>query len=245
LRSHLPNPYQQVGRNLHLHPQVMVGGVFADEIAGWQGIPQSVVVDEFLDLDRSVEGGYLLSGFFAHPMTVAALLPGFGGAYHQLLGSYAHLGMAAVTLHDRSAGHVELDAAGQVTITYHLGDDDRADILDGMRRLADVYFASGAQRVVLPYNEPVELTRRGDYRPIDEIPFRVNDPLLFSYHPQGTLRMGIDARHSVVNGWGEAHAVGRLFVADASIFPTSTAVPPQLSIMAFAARTARHIVEKS
>jgi choline dehydrogenase-like flavoprotein len=117
--------------------------------------------------------------------------------------------------------------------------------MDGMRRLADIYFASGAQRVVLPYNELVELTRRGDYRPLDEHPFRANDPLLLSYHPQGTLRMGTDPKRSVINGDGQAHEVHGLFVADASVFPTSTAVPPQLSVMAFALRTARHIAARS
>jgi len=242
LRSQLPNPYQQVGRNLHLHPQVVVGAVFGEEIAGWRGIPQSVIVDEFLDLERSVQGGYLLMPFFAHPITAASLLPGFGAHYHQLMGDYARLALATVVLHDRTAGDVELDSSGRVSISYHLGDEDRSDLLDGMRRLADIYFASGAQRVILPFNELIELTHRGDYRGLAEHPFRANDPLLLSYHPQGTLRMGADKKRAVVNGWGEAHEVKRLFVADASIFPTSTAVPPQLSVMAFASRTARYIL---
>ncbi len=241
LRSQLPNTYRQVGRNLHLHPEVVVGAVFNDEVAGWRGIPQSVIIDEFLDLERSVEGGYLLLPFFAPPISVAALLPGFGADYRRLMGDYSRLALAVVMLHDRTAGRVELDSSGRTSIAYHLNDEDRSDVIDGVRRLADVYFASGAQRVILPYNEAVELTRRGDYRAIDEHPFRANDPLLLSYHPQGTLRMGADPKRSVVDGNGEAHEVRRLFVADASIFPTSTAVPPQLSVMAFASRTAQYI----
>ena len=245
LRSQLPNTSQQVGRNLHLHPEVVVGGVFEEEIAGWRGIPQSVIVDEFRDLERSIAGGYLLMAFFAHPETTASLLSGFGADHRRTLGEYDRLGLAVVMLHDRTAGRVELDSTGRVTISYHLNDEDRSDLLSGMRRLADIYFASGAQRVILPYNELVELTRRGDYRAIDEHPFRANDPLLLSYHPQGTLRMGGDPKKSVINGYGEAHEVKRLFVADASIFPTSIAVPPQLSVMTFALRTAQHIAEES
>ena len=243
LRSQLPNPYQQVGRNLHLHPQVAVGAVFDEDIDGWHGIPQAVVIDEFLNLDRHIEGGYLLLPFFAHPVTAAALLPGFGADYHRLMEAYPRLALAVVMVHDRTAGRVELDSTGQVTLSYHLNDEDRSDLLDGMRRLTDVMFAAGARRVILPYNEIVELAGRGDYKPIDEHPFRANDPLLLSYHPHGTLRMGMDPRRSVINGWCEAHAVKRLFVADASIFPTSIAVPPQLSVMAFALRAAQHIAE--
>jgi len=244
LRSQLPNPYQQVGRNLHLHPQVAVGAVFDEDIGGWHGIPQSVIVDEFLNLDRRIEGGYLLLPFFAHPVTTASLLPGFGADYHRLMETYPRLALAVVMLHDRTAGRIELDSAGRVTLSYHLNDEDRSDLLDGMRRLADIQFASGARRVILPYNEIVELTQRGDYKPIDEHPFRANDPLLLSYHPQGTLRMGADPKRSVIDSRCEAHAVKRLFVADASIFPTSIAVPPQLSVMAFALRTAQHIAER-
>lgn len=245
LRSQLPNPYQQVGRNLHLHPMVAVGALFADEIAGWKGIPQSVIVDEFLPLDRSIEGGYLLLPFFAHPAAAASLLPGFGADYARLMDGYSRLALAVVMVHDRTVGRVELDSSGRTIVSYHLNDEDRSDLMDGMRRLADIQFASGAERIILPFNESVELMHRGDYRGIEEHPFRANDPLLLSYHPQGTMRMGADPKRSVVNSYGEAHAVKRLFVADASIFPTSVAVPPQLSVMAFALRTAQHIAEGS
>jgi choline dehydrogenase-like flavoprotein len=243
LRSQLPNTHKQVGRNLHLHPELVVGAVYDDAVAGWQGMPQSVIVDEFLNLDRSIEGGHLLLPFFAHPVVVASLLPGFGTDSRRLMDTYPHLALSVVMLHDRTAGRVELDSSGRVSITYQLVDEDRSDLMDGMRRLADVHFASGATRVILPYNELVELTHRGDYRGIDERPFRANDPLLLSYHPQGTLRMGSNPRRSVVASTGEAHEVKRLFAADASIFPTSIAVPPQLSVMAFALRTAQYIAE--
>src|SRR5262249_48413977 len=117
--------------------------------------------------------------------------------------------------------------------------------MDGMRRLTDIHFAGGATRGVLPYNELVELTRRGDYKPIDTHTFRANDPLLLSYHPQGTLRMGADPKRSLIEHHCQAHEVQRLFVADASIFPTAIAVPPQLSVMAFALRTAEYVAQSA
>jgi len=55
--------------------------------------------------------------------------------------------------------------------------------------------------------------------------------------------MGGDRRKSVVDPQGEAHAVRGLFVADASVFPTSVAVPAQVTVMALATRTAQHIVD--
>jgi choline dehydrogenase-like flavoprotein len=58
------------------------------------------------------------------------------------------------------------------------------------------------------------------------------------------LRIGGDARRAVVDPGGESLAVRRLFVADASLFPTSSAFPPQLTVMALAKRTAETVVER-
>jgi choline dehydrogenase-like flavoprotein len=60
-------------------------------------------------------------------------------------------------------------------------------------------------------------------------------------HLMGTCRMGRDARASVVNGDGRAHDVPNLFICDGSVFPTSGAVNPSLTIEAIAARTADRI----
>ncbi|GAG29593.1 unnamed protein product, partial [marine sediment metagenome] len=57
-----------------------------------------------------------------------------------------------------------------------------------------------------------------------------------------TCRMGRDPASSVVGPWGEAHGVRGLYIADASIFPSCLGVNPQISIMAFATRTAFHIL---
>jgi choline dehydrogenase-like flavoprotein len=60
-------------------------------------------------------------------------------------------------------------------------------------------------------------------------------------HQCGTLRMGTDARTSVVDRDCKSHDVDNLYVADASVFPSSAAVNPALTIMANALRVADHI----
>ena len=62
-------------------------------------------------------------------------------------------------------------------------------------------------------------------------------------HLLGTCRMGHDPKASVVNRDCRAHDVPNLFVCDGSVFPTSTAVNPSLTIEAIAARTADRITE--
>ncbi len=55
--------------------------------------------------------------------------------------------------------------------------------------------------------------------------------------------MGGDASNSVVNADCRSHDVANLFVCDGSVFPTSAAVNPSLTIEALAARTAARIAE--
>jgi choline dehydrogenase-like flavoprotein len=57
-------------------------------------------------------------------------------------------------------------------------------------------------------------------------------------HQCGTLRMGTDPKTSIVDPTCKAHDLDNLYVADASVFPSSAAVNPALTIMANALRVA-------
>jgi choline dehydrogenase-like flavoprotein len=242
-RSRLPDPADQVGRNLKLHPHVVVSALYPEPVTAWRGIPQGYVVDEFLALGEHDAGrGYLLVPTFAHPVTAASMLPGYGPQHRELMTLYPRLGAIGIFLHDHTRGRLELGGGGPPTVSYRLGSTDEEQLLDAMVKASEISFAAGAERVFLPYNDLVAIGRRGAYQAIHERGVRANDPLFLSYEPHGTLRMAGDPRQGVVDAVGEAHAVRHLFVCDASIFPTSIAVPPQLAVMAFAVRTARHIL---
>ena len=61
-------------------------------------------------------------------------------------------------------------------------------------------------------------------------------------HVFGTCRMGLDPEQSVVDPYGRSHRWQNLFVADASVFPSSGGgEAPSLTIEALGIRTARHL----
>ena len=60
-------------------------------------------------------------------------------------------------------------------------------------------------------------------------------------HPCGTLAMAGDPARGVVDSAGRAHGVENLWIADASVFPTSMGVNPSLTIAALALRVADQI----
>jgi choline dehydrogenase-like flavoprotein len=70
---------------------------------------------------------------------------------------------------------------------------------------------------------------------------RVPMPLEVMNHQCGTCRMGTDTAASVVDASGRTHEVGNLYLADASVFPSSAATNPTLTIAANALRVAGHL----
>jgi len=57
----------------------------------------------------------------------------------------------------------------------------------------------------------------------------------------GTVKMGKDSQNSIVNSFGQSHAIENLFVVDSSIFVTSGAVNPVASAQALTLRCCEYI----
>ena len=242
LKSRLPNLNQRVGKNLRLHPAVFVGGIFNETINGHLGIPQSYYIDQFLDLERAHSSGYLLMPAFGSQMIVAASLPGFGADHRELMERYGHIAALLVLLHDRTTGRVSVNYKGAPNIAYRLRRSDKKVLVEGAINAARLLFAAGATEILMPYTQHFPIKTDADLEIIRQRGIVPNDIMMASSHPQGTLRMGENPNRTVVNFSGESHAVKGLFVADASLFPTSVGVPPTLTIAALAEHIAHQII---
>ncbi len=69
-------------------------------------------------------------------------------------------------------------------------------------------------------------------------------PLAGVAHQNGTIRFGRDPKASVLDPNCKAHDVDNLYVVDGSVFPSSGAVNPALTIIANALRVADHLKER-
>lgn len=242
LRSSARNEAGQVGKHLHLHPSVLLAGFYDEDIYGYLGIPQSYYVDEFIDLERNPDSGYIIMPIFGFPVATAAQLPGFGRAHAKWMQSYHRMVGILVLLHDQSEGEVRLGRDGRPRIRYHLRPDEQALMAEGMRHCAEILFASGAKQVLVPYHrDPLLLEPGDDLTVIDRRGCRPGEIPLASTHPQGTCRMGEDRTRSVVNSWGQCHELTNLFLCDMSVFPSSLGAPPQITTAALADHTARYL----
>jgi choline dehydrogenase-like flavoprotein len=233
-----------VGADLHLHPSVMAAGFFDDELHAYRGIPQSYYIDQFIDLERSPHRGYVLMPIAGFPVLTATQMTGFGRDHFAQMRDFSRMAGLLVLLHDRSAGRVRPGSSlSRPSIDYTLTADDAEQLAEGLVHCAEVLFAGGARRVVIPFQpEALVLERGDDLTEITRRGVRQGAISIASTHPQSTCRMGADASQGVVDAYGEVFGVSGLYVADMSVFPTSLGAPPQITTAALADRTAHHIL---
>jgi choline dehydrogenase-like flavoprotein len=117
-----------------------------------------------------------------------------------------------------------------------------AYLWEGVRRaylaMAEIQFAAGAQ-TVMPAHENAKgcATLKDAREAIDALPMRALAARIVSAHVMGGCAMGSDERTGVVDEDGRHYQLRNLSIHDGSIFPTSIAANPQLSIYALAARS--------
>jgi choline dehydrogenase-like flavoprotein len=241
-RSDLPDPYGQLGRGLRLHPGGVVAGRFDRAIDAAQGIPQSYECTELLSFEPGSDKRVWIVPAFAHPIGTAAALPGFGGAHMAAMRDYNHLAVLTAMVHDETSGRVMVTREGRPVLQYAMSESDRGQLAKGLIACARLLFAAGAKEVTIPAVFPVRVTGEAELHDLDSRLAGPHAVPLTAAHPMGTMRMGDDARVSVVSSRGEHHQVRGLFVVDGSLFPTSIGVPPQISIYAFALHLAPHCI---
>ena len=105
------------GRHLHVQPACWVGGLFGDEVRGWDGVMQSWHVDEWRPRGLFLEATFTPLPFGAH------WLPGVGDEFKSRVEAIGRLAVIGVHLADRSEGRVRL-RGGLARMGYRLTSAD-------------------------------------------------------------------------------------------------------------------------
>ena len=226
-----------VGRNLHIHPACWVGARYAEEVRGWDGVMQSYYVDQW------EPQGILLEATFTPLAFGGAWLLGAGVDHQRAMLDFGHVGSIGVHLCDRSAGRVGLGPEGGIRASYKLTRDDADRLAFGIARAAEVHFAAGATEVY-PNIPRVGTLKPGDLATFEATRFKPGELRLEAFHPMGTARIGAEDEGACAAD-GSLYGTEALYVADASLFPTSVGVNPMMTVIAFAKQIARGIAESA
>lgn len=224
-----------LGRGLAVHPAIAVAGRFDEPVRPWQGVMQSVGVEQFHD------DGVLIEATSTPPGLGSFVFPGVGASLRAQLDDAEHLAHLGAMVADRPSGRVY--GARRTILRYDLAELDATKLRRALVAMGELLFAAGAREVLTGLahspvvSSPGELSAAAHATPMSRWH-------VAAFHPTGSARMGADAQHCPVDVSGALRGVQGVYVADASVLPTCPEVNPQLTIMALAMAVASGITSR-
>ncbi len=241
LTSGLANSSGQVGRNLYCHPTAPVVAHMGDEeVRFYRGITQVYYVDH-LAYKEGV-GGFLLESISSAPSLAGAMVPFWGAKLHDVMADFNRFAAAFVQVKDEMTGQVSIGPHRVPIVDYVLREPDATKLRQGYQTLARIYLAAGAKHVQIPHVDLTTVRNEADVAALADLDVSSGKVGILTAHQMGTCRMGEDPRRYVVDSGGKAHDHDNLYVADASVFPTSTGINPQITITTLATHFAHRMV---
>jgi choline dehydrogenase-like flavoprotein len=238
LRNRLANSSKQVGRNFFCHPNMKLTAIFNEDIYYWKGVHQAYQIHEFID-----EGIIMATGG-VHPAMVAMSQPFIGKKHLEIMMNYNRMVTAGALVDDTTSGIVKPGPFGTALMLYQIDEEETRRLVRATALLCEIFFTAGAKKIYLPFRHLESINSIEEIKKLYEYNIKASDfHELITVHAMGTCRMGADQKRFVTNSWGQTYDIPNLFIADASLFPTSIGVNPQLTIMALARRCGEYIIE--
>lgn len=229
----LANSSGLVGKGLMVHSAHSVYGRFPEVVYQYKGPPTLAISQDFYETDRRNDyvRGFTIEPIGPFPQQFAKQAQSSLGLWGQDLrefmfdyNHYAGWGLVGECLpDDRNTVTLDPEEEDQyglpvARVTFGWGENDKRLFRAGIEKERQILEAAGA-----------------------EVTWAADD----TAHLLGACRMGGDPRTSVVDAWCRSWDVPNLFVSDGSVFVTSAAVNPSLTIQAIAMRTADYIKHRA
>lgn len=225
-----------VGKGLSFNMVAPVMAEFREPMNSFDGIQMGHYVNDRLG-DR-----FLIETWFSLPVGLALTMGGWFDEHFNNMRRAGHMaayGMVVGTDGESSVFHNAMtnDMGFHAVQTPR----DMERMVQGLDKLARVLFDAGALRLIVNTWDHGSLTNPSQIPALLE---QARDPRfisLASAHPQGGNAIGRNRKMGVLDENFRVHGYQNLFVCDASVFPTSLQVNPQMTVMSVARYAASRI----
>lgn len=247
-RSLAPDPHCLTGKRTFVHPVCLSGAMMKNEVEPWQGAPQVIYSDHFLD-NRELDGamGFKMEVPPIHPIILSTVVDKHGPDHRFIMKNFprfqAILNLMRDGFHENSiGGEVYLKADGSPGLDYKITDYVWKGIKEAWLASAEVQFAAGAQKVWPIHRDAPFYKNWGEAKAgIENLSLEILKAKVVSAHVMGGCPMSDDESKGVVNSDGQHHQIENLYILDGSVFPTSVGANPMESIMAMSLKNAMKI----
>ncbi|MEP3278188.1 MAG: GMC family oxidoreductase [Stappiaceae bacterium] len=230
----LANGSGKVGRHFMSHPIVTIYGLFDQETEPYRGIlGANILSQENYDDKQPAKGVFGSRSFQGGQASKPNDLLGWALArpdlYGQALDDYLrtarrHFGNMTVLCEETSVPENRIELDTTKTDAFGL---PAAKVTNNIPK-------ENAARLDLAKTEGLKIFQAADTSDVWASPRNPE-------HMLGGTLMGSDPNRSVTNSYGQTHEVDNLFIAGASLFPTSGAVNPTGTLTALVLRSADYI----
>ncbi|MBK25332.1 MAG: GMC family oxidoreductase [Halobacteriovorax sp.] len=246
LRSKVADPFHLVGKRTFVHPVCLSGAMMDSEVEAWQGAPQVIYSDHFLETrPHSGKMGFKLEVAPIHPVILSSVIDMHGDKHRYVMENYPYFQVIIALLRDgfhpeSVGGEVYLKQDGSPGLDYKISPYVWNGIRDAWLASAEIQFAAGAKKVWPIHREADFYTSWSEAKAsIMKLPLEVLNAKIVSAHVMGGCAMSEEEKLGVVDSLGKHHQLENLYIMDGSIFPTSVATNPMESILGFALKNAQ------
>lgn len=195
-------------------------------------------------LKRSEGDGFVLETWFNPPTAQAVNMPGWFEDHFNNMRRFNKLACVGVLVGTESNAEVRLAGLTGREIKYVPTKNDFEKLLNGLMLAGDIFFAAGAKSIMPNSFKFYEFFNQREWRTLPEKIKTNADIGLGTGHPQGGNAMSMRKDIGVVDHRFKVYGYDNLFICDASVFPSSVGVNPQLTVMALAHYAAPDILGK-
>ncbi len=227
----LGNSSGHLGRNYMRHVFSLVLSVMPGPVNFHRGTQFTGLIfdEQYHKPERGFAGGYLFESCGADPGTIVTFLPGWGKDVAGYMDNYSRLAGLLICGEDppQATNRIMLHPTQRdqyglpvPVIQYAMHPNSTAMQKHGIAQTKALYESIGGKDV------------------------RGSEGVQIGCHNMGVARMSARPEDGVTNRFGQVHDIPNLFVSDGSVFTSSAAANPTLTIVALAIRQADHIAER-
>lgn len=237
---HLP-----VGQRLSGNFALPVAFDFEDSLKAYDG-------DQITMSALDPQNRCVFETYFNPPASFAlASMPFFFHRRKELMSRYINLLNFGCLVGSEPNGRVlpKAEALNGLPFEWELGATDVVNIRHALTTLLQLGLYAGGQRAVLPTKPGLEIALTEENvasfaKAIAAYPLTMDELYMGTAHPQGgNVMAGAGYGNRVVDENFRVIGYRNLYVADASLFPTSLTVNPQWTIMAFSSMASQKVLQ--
>lgn len=240
----------QAGRGLTFNLRTALAGRFPSAVDSWAGL-------QMTDAHRPDLTPWMIESWSVPVVSQALAMPGWFEDHERNMNDLRRIGWAGLLVGAQTKGRVRRLPLPWDNSEFEFKPRcaDLTALKDAFEAAAEALFAADAEEVMVSTHRRLVVSRNGGAAKdaarelrdrLDSFFDDSSDMLnLGSSHPQGGNPMSDCPDEGVVDADCRVHRYRNLYVCDASVFPTSVTVNPQLTVMALAEYAARRMLTAS